>query len=113
MKLSQTNLDDNGISIKRNDLFGLIFNRFVRINYSDINSVIVVDSVLADGKPPFSGTGSFFNYFPSGLKIKPGEKIFLIERTHGKLKIGFSSNLGSDFIQIFEEKGINITEILN
>ena len=98
----------DNISLKRVDLFGLIFRKFVKINYSDIKNVVVVDSVFKDGKVPFSGTGSFWNYFPSGLKKRNNEKIFIIERTSGKWKIGFSSGLWLNVIHVFKANGIII-----
>jgi len=71
---------DTSISVKRINIFGLIFNQFVKIKYSDIENVKVFNSLKPDGKPTIRGTGSFFNYFPSDLAKKANQKIFLIKR---------------------------------
>lgn len=67
---------DTSISVKRIDIFGLIFNQFVKIEYSDIENVKVFNSLKPDGKPAIRGTGSFLIIFLLAWSRKQTKKYF-------------------------------------
>jgi hypothetical protein len=99
---------DDAIAIKRNDLLGLMFKQYVKIDYQHITTVLVSDALNINEKKAFNGTGNFWNFFPSGLKMKAGEKVFLIGKRNTRWVTGFSSADWRNAIAILNAKKVEL-----
>jgi hypothetical protein len=84
----------------------IIFNP--KIAFKDISHIAVMSFETGSDKLKFKGTGSPWNFFPSGLNKSKAQKIFLIHRAGKKIVIGFSPENHTEVESIFMESGVQI-----